>query len=457
VNQNAGKILVSGSGHWRRRVRLNLAAVEPSAVSTFVTLAEGDLWKQHWILNCAEAWAALFPTELEKKRELLESRLTTGPFHLRLLAWIVFHQFAHALGQKPPGFPCPTAERSKEETGVLQPTRDILATAPLKRGSFNFIDRFHAVESTIERVETVTGAELQRLRSEAATTLMDPPVEGTPPERGIEGMFCTGDTKISGLSSTSVLDAAFDDLLRRSPLPRHLEGALPQAYLTGEDPWTARHSPLPDDDQSAWPRAEELGGGAQKPVDLLGLRQKLFLLVSQHQVPADEAVIAARAQVFTWRDDYVFRLWWEEGTDGTREVSSHRCPTTMNGRTFAFDLGNWWEPQIPPGKRPLAFAVGAQHLLTGCSADSFPARLWVTEFGWKPSSQNPLIWLEHNEPVVRYERIHGVPRFTHWGHARQPLVGRWLVKKSSRERLSKEPGPFRMFDDFERFSSDAER
>jgi hypothetical protein len=269
-------------------------------------------------------------------------------------------------------------------------------------------------------------------------------------------MLCSGDTKITGLSSTSVLDAAFDDLLRRSPLPPHLEGALPQAYLTGEDPWITRHSPLPDDDQSAWPTEEELGGGAQKPLDLVGLRQKLYLLVSQHQVPADEAVIAGRAQVFTWRDDYVFLLWSEEGTDETREVSSHRCPTTMNGRTFALFLGSWWEPQIPLGKRPLAFAVGAQRLLHACCPDFFPARLWVTEFGWKPSPLNPLLWLENSEPVARYERIHGVPRFTHSGHPRQPLLGRWLVRKSSWGRLSKERGPFRMFDDFQRFSSDVE-
>lgn len=137
-------------------------------------------------------------------------------------------------------------------------------------------------------------------------------------------------------------------------------------------------------------------------------------------------------------------------------ISSGHCPTTMSGRTFAFDFKDWWEPDISRGKRPITFAVGGQQRLVFCFPEFMPASLWRSEFGWQPASDNPLVWLAANQPIARYEYVHGALRFTQSGHPCQPRLCRWLVKKSAWESLAKKHGPFRMRDDFQRFSSDVE-
>lgn len=128
----------------------------------------------------------------------------------------------------------------------------------------------------------------------------------------------------------------------------------------------------------------------------------------------------------------------------------------MSGRTFALDFDEWWEPQFKHGKRPLTFAVGGHQRLALCSPEFMPARLWRTEFGWWPAGNNPLVWLAESGPVVRYEWIHGIPRFTQTGHPRQPVLGRWVVKKSAWDSVTKTHGPLRMRDEFQRFPSNVE-
>jgi len=218
-----------------------------------------------------------------------------------------------------------------------------------------------------------------------------------------------------------------------------------------------RATPIPDADPSSWPSENELSERGQKQVDLPAIRRKIFLLATQHAVAADEIVLAARVQVFTWCEDFIFRLWWDEGDADSKEITSDACPTTMSGRTFAFDFDEWWEPSLKHGKRPVTFAVGGHQRLAICFPEFMPARLWRDEFGWRPAKHNPLIWLAGNEPVARYECIHGVTRFTRSGHPRQPVLGRWLVKKATWKSLEGSHGPFRIRDDFQRFSSNVER
>jgi hypothetical protein len=129
----------------------------------------------------------------------------------------------------------------------------------------------------------------------------------------------------------------------------------------------------------------------------------------------------------------------------------------MSGRTFAFDFGDWFEPRIMQGKRPLTFAVGGPQRLALCFPEFMPAMMWRTEFGWQPFPENPLVWQKDGRSVARYQCIHGTPRFTQSGHPRQPILWRWLVKRDEWEILLKTRGPFRWRDDFEHFSSDVER
>lgn len=434
-----------------------LAAHDPRTMAKFIELAEGDSWKQYWILNAAESWAALAPQELNNSRQQIESWLRQGPLHQRMQAWIVLHQLAEKLGTSPPPFPNPTAKSGADETIIIQPSREILHSPGQRRGSFHFVDRFQSAESAISRVEAVTGAGLDRVRSRIAEDLMnltpeDPDIKPWPVR--IRGR---GDTRINSLEPQIILDNALDECLRESPLPDRLEGPFTQAYLGNENPWILRTSPIPYDGQLAWPDDQELRGSAQNPQTSSAIRQALFLIATQGRLDPDEIVLAAEIQAFTYKEDFALMVWWEETTKDGLPTRSHSCPATLSGRTFAFSMNQWWEPRVKPEQRPLTFAVGGQHRLTLCFPVFLPARLWREEFGWNPAPDNPLIWMADGCVVARYERLHGPPRLTQSGHPRQPRLDRWLVKRSVWETLSNARGPFRMLDDFQQLASDVER
>jgi hypothetical protein len=432
-----------------------LAAHEPGIIAKLIELTDGDLWKQHWILNSAEVWAARFPTQLERSRGILECWMEQSPLHLRIQAWIVLRKLALSLGKQLPTFPNP-APASRRNPTVSQPTRHIMDVPAVQRGSVRSVEIHHSCDTTIERVEHVTSVDLTDVRSDVATRLMwvtPDDINADPWATRIRGR---GDFQCNSLRGNLILDEAFDACLRRSPLPERLQGKFAQAFLGSENPWTLRASPMPDPDVSAWPTEDELRSREPKPWEKTAIRQKLYLLATQHRVSADEIVLAARAQVFTWCDDYIFRFWWEEGSEESNAISSHSCPTTMSGRTFVFDFGNWFEFEIELGKRPLTFAVGGQQRLALCFPEFMPALMWRTEFGWEPSPENPLVWFKEGRAVGRYESIHGPPRFTRSGNTRQPVLGRWLVKRDEWENL-KTRCQVRWRDEFEHFPSDVER
>lgn len=430
-----------------------LAAHDPSVVEKFLELPDDDLWKQYWLLNVAEVWATVFPEELEDSRIVLEKWLTSGPLHRRLQTWIVLRRLAQNQGRPLPPFPHPNGD-AKAQMVVLRPARQIMATPRTQRGSLNFVDLHTSVQSTIERVEHVTSENLDAVMSQVAEKLRQAAPENSDDEPWPTKIRCRGDTRCSSLQRDLILDEAFDKWLQQSPLPASLQGYFAQAYLGNEDPWILRASLVPDETPLDWPIEEDLGGPNQKPADLSAIRRKLFLLATQHGVAGDEMVLAAKVQIFTSYDDFIFRLWWEESHLESNVVSSGQCPTTLGGRTFAFDFKDWWEPYISPGKRPITFAVGGQQRLAFCFLEFMPARLWLSDFGWRPANDNPLVWMAANSLVARYESVHGIPRFTQSSHSRQPRLSRWLVKKPVWEDLAKTNGPFRMCDDFEHCPND---
>lgn len=429
---------------------------EPKTVGSFLQLANDDLWKQHWILNAAEVWAALYPEELEKSRPILEAWQATGPLHRRLQAWIVLHRLAKSRGNPKPPFPHPSQDDGNNQNNFHLPTRQILVTPVTKHGSIRFVDLHNSAESTIERVEHVTSANLDGVRGAVAEKLSHVAPDNYDGAPWTTRIRCHGDTRCSSLQGNLILDEAFDECLRKSPLPPTLQGCFAQAYLGSENPWILRATPIPDGEPAGWPSEDELRGTSKQPADQGKIRKKLFLLATQHGIADNEIVLAAKVQVFTYCDDYIFHFWWRECGGEANEVSANTCPTTMSGRTFAFDFDDWWEPHNKQRRRPLTFAVGGHQRLALCFPEFLPARLWRSEFGWQPADNNPLVWRSGNQTVARYECIHSIPRFTQSGHPRQPILGRWIIAKSAWEELTKTRGPFQMRDEFQRFSSNIE-
>jgi hypothetical protein len=423
-----------------------IVANDPGVIELLLSTATASPWQQHWILNSAEVWATVYPEQTEKARTTLEIQSSSASLHLRMQAWLILFLLAKRTDQVPPDFPRPPQMETVGSVELARPAREILASPSHNRGAFRFVDKFHSAESTIDRVCEVTGANLTRVKSDVASRLMTLSGEEEP-TGWIEKTFGWGDTRVTGPIGDIVLDEAFDRLLQRSPLPEHLHCSFSQAYLNSEDPWIYRQTPIPDDSND-WPSERDLEANSDS------IRQKLLLLATQNRVPTGELVLAAKVQAFTYKEDFALRVWWQED-QSTKGIVSHPCPTTLNGRTFAFHYGNWWEPQLPEGSRPLTFGVGGHNRLTLSSLEMFPAAAWL-EFGWTPSPTNPLVWLSGGDQVARYERLHGPPRSTRSGHPRQPLMNRWLVKRDAWEVAKRKLGPLRMFDDFERLRSDVE-
>lgn len=435
----------------------SLVMHDRKAISELLELTAGDPWKQQWILNSAEVWATLYPGELKSNSPMLEMYMASGPLHRRLQVWIVLSRVAQSLGEHPPVFPHVKPTDKGEGECILKPARHIMASTPIKRGSILFVNCSQTCESTIRRVQSVTGADLVEVRSEVAMKLLESSPEDLDTMAWPVRIRCSGDTQITSFLSESILDEAFDKCLGQNPLPKELQIPFTQAYLSNEDPWILRNSPLPDMDPTAWPSEEEVGGTTGTTPNPTMIRQKLHLLATQHGISSDELAIAARVQVFSWREDCIYCLWWEESAEDAGQVDARGCPRTLSGRTYVFGFQDWWEPELDREKCPLMFAVGGQQRLSLSFPQFFPARLWASKFKWCPSPYNPLIWLEDGKPVARYERIHGTLRNLSSGYPRQPLLDRWVVKKAAWEKLGHEHGPFKQNEDFQVFKSDVEK
>lgn len=427
---------------------------DPLLVSEFIELSGNDNWKKLWILNAAEVWATLFPGELETSRPILEEWLKIDPLHLRLQIWIILKRLNRYAGIDDPGFPNPPWNDDVEESSIFQPMQEIFHSPPEQHGSFRSLNRYSSAESTMKRIESCTGADLQIIRNEISNLLMNDRAQALTPTEWSQAIVCRGDMNLNRENIQPILDIAFDKHLGRNPVPSHFQVPFSRAYLSNEDPWVIRFSPVPDDNLEVWPKEDELRGAIDDPAELQALHQKMLSLATNHKVSPEEIVIAAKVQVFTWEDDFILNAW-QEGVS-SQEVSPTQCLSTFCGRTFVFIHDDWLEPH-QPGRSPIAFVVGGQQNLWNCFPEFLPSKRWINEFGWQPSDANPLIWHYRDEVVARYENIHGPVRRARSGHFRQPLLSRWIAKKSVFDEIQNRFGPFRMINDFNCYKCDLER
>lgn len=420
---------------------------EPRCIRTFLQIAQNDEWKKYWILNAAEVWATCFPEEFSREISSMQEVLT-GRLRFRLQSWVNLVCLADRLDTARPTFPNPP-EVPFEESRLIRPAREILSTPGDKRGSLHFVDRFGAADSLIQRLEYATGADFRQLRSNVSTSLTQAVREDFDSLPWPARICCYRDTRMSNMQAEEVLDGELDKVLQSRALPERLQAPFTQVFLSSEDPWTLRHTPMPGM-ESLWPSDSELSNAENKG-DFTSIRGRLASLAVSHGVPDGETVVAARVQVFTNHRDVILRFWYDNGIEALRPT---RYPSTLNGRTFVFHFDSWWEPQ-DEDYRCVAYACGGLSRLMLASPDFLPSCIWASEFGWHHLPTNPHIWLsEKGQPVARFERLHGSPRSA-MRCERQPYLGRWLAKTSVWEDIAAAYG-FRMHDDLEVFDTDTE-
>lgn len=432
-----------------------LVAYSPEIAVSVFALTKDDPWKRHWVLNAAEVWAELYPREFKEIGIELENSIKGELLSCRLQAWIVLSAMARQLNLPLPDFPYPTASQGKRCAHIVEPLRQIFAMEERARGSIRLVDRNRAAEGVIESVEHALGADLADVRSEVAKRLFNAPPDDDETDPWPTKIRGYGDTRCNSFVGDLILDEVYDEVLENNPLPPGIELYFAQAYLGNEDAFMLRFSPRSGENFENWPSEDQMCGIGEKDPDYAVVREQLHLLATQDGIAEDEMVLAARLQVFTYREDLIFRFWWEEGSVDSGTVHGWGCPTTLSGRTFPFHWEVWWEQKVKVGMRPVAFAAGGHQRLSFSFPEFVPAKMWGTDFGWRPSHQNPLVWLCDGKPIARYELVHGPLRSTQTGHPRQPLIGRWVVKKAAWEQAIGK-NSFRPRDDFERFPSNVE-
>jgi len=418
-----------------------LAAHHPEIIKTLFALTANDEWKARWILNAAERWAFLEPAAIKEADQYITAWFEKGPLEHRLQAWLIKAALCFKTERPLPSLPWPSTV-SRSVNTLITKQREALELPPVTFGLMHVSDRHRAATQHLACLEAAVG-ELNGVRHRTAELLDDLP-ERDRSRPWPESMRQHGDTNVGLVDVGRLIGRAIEE--RMPAPPPAIVARLAQGFLPNEDPWVLRHSPFPDDDLSAWPDEDEIGGW-RKPPDVSVLRRRLLLLACEHTIEPDETVLAAHAEVYSSFYDVHFNVWWQQDLGDESEIRTSRVPTTISGRSFTWWLGNWWQPSLDETNNPLTFMPGGFQRLAHCFVDWFPARLWAGALNWAPSGDDPLIWTMAGKPVARYQRLHGRIRESNNYHHRQPTLTRWLVKRSAFEMISEKLGRLHRCDD----------
>jgi hypothetical protein len=142
-----------------------LASLRPNVIAVLLAGIKNDLWKSRWILNAAEAWAALLPDAIYVLRPEIEEWLSSDSLEHRLQAWIVLSRAAiESDGEKPR---LQWSASNPEPTLIARRARDILEAPVEMRGLMRLSHRHRAASEHIRMLEATFG-DLPTVRHRAA-------------------------------------------------------------------------------------------------------------------------------------------------------------------------------------------------------------------------------------------------------------------------------------------------
>jgi hypothetical protein len=437
LNSRSGEV-VSSASHGIHA----LVGLDPKLIDYLFARIGDDRWRARWLLNAAEAWAALASGGVAVARSRIEVWLNSDSLEHRLQAWIVLARLNCDRNLPPPALSWP--QDAASESQILRPRREILEMPSETYGLLRISQRHNAARSHLHRLEAVAG-DLSTVTNRTAELLAELPSDVRPRHEWPESIRQHGDMDVGLVDIEQVLGLAIDDTMPCPPL--RIVPLLAQGFLSNEDPWIVRHTPSPDDDLTAWPTENDIGGW-QQPPDLKLLRERLVMLACHHKVGQNEQVLAAQVEVYSAFYDIHYHVWWEQNRASHEELRVSGLPRTISARSFGWWLAKWWEPQRKYGEYPAAFFPGGSQRLAHSYVSWFPSRLWLS-LKWRPLSQNPLFWTLDGKPVARYESFHGLSRQTQNYHHRQPIVKRWVVTKEGFEMMQNALGGLRRRDEID--------
>ena len=430
-----------------------LVAVTPeSIVPLFQTLR--DEWSQHWLLNAAEAWAALHPDALQAVRAKLDEIMHSARLEPRLQAWVVLCSLADIRKEPRPVFPFRPA-KAENDTQRWPARGGILETSPTVQGVMRYIDRHSGAKGKLERL-SACGFDFSDIENEIASNLLNQPAKVDTLSAFKKASRRDNDLACSGLETEHAVDEAIDRALGSGCSQQRLS-RLAQGIFDNEDPWLLRQTPIPTSAPKEWPSEHQLDANVTAS-NIAGIAKELRHLATVHALPEGWLVAAACVYAATWRDDFAFFTWLEETPGEQHLITAVRRPTCPSGRSFVWWLGDHYEPAPPNDLAVMGYFSGGAQRLCHSFLEIQPSKLW-RKFGWRLNEANPLQWMQESDVVAMHQRIHGPPRGSNHGpHNRQPLLHRWIVRADALGVASVNASlAFRLREDFVRVAGEFEK
>jgi hypothetical protein len=413
-----------------------------------------DEWPRWWLLNAAEAWAALHPDALERVYPLLEKIMVEDHFMSRLQAWLILYKLADIKGTERPAFPM-KAPAGSQASYVRRSGGGIFDIGPQTRGIMRFVDRCAGARRRLKHLYDC-GFDFSQLESEISGALLQTPTEMNALETLRRVPHRDDDCICGDLSTDHAVGDSIDRVLAGDPFSQQDLPRMAQGFFDNEDPWLLRHTPLPSPTPEEWPKDNELGA-LSRTFDASRVLERCRHLALTHAVPEGWQAIGACVYLATWKYDFMFHAWLERKPEDSIIVIAPRLPSCPSGRTFLWWLGGHFEPDPPNGASVMAFFSGGGFRIAHSYLKIQPAKLW-RELGWQPDARNPLQWHKDGHVVAFYQRLHGpLPHISGRGpHFRQPLLERWLVRNGALAAANASLGPFRMRESYDHFPVDFE-
>lgn len=405
----------------------------PNCLPSVFSAIGTDAWRVRWLLTLSEVWAVTHPDAMETAADRLAELSVGAPLDIRLQVWIVTTMMNRGKDVPAPSFVFVDSNAPDNRVAVNQ-IPGILHTTPQMRGSFRLVDRHLSAATVLRKVETTTGIDCDDLEPRIGARLLA--LGGTDYEQRPwpELIHNANDWLCPNERGHQVISEELDRILGERIGSSEQLLRFAQGFLGSEDGWILRQSPIPHPALENWPSSNRLGGDYHHPPASSEVRDWLRQTAVIDGIGADEKVIAACMKVYSWREDFVYECWFQERPQSIHP--SNGMPTTLNGRSFAWMLGtNWWERRMPAGSRSITFRTGGCQQLLHCFPEVIPSRIWLSEFGWRPSESDPYLWNKDGVPVARFESLHG-PLDSHTTYAgRSPVLHRWVVNANALDDL----------------------
>jgi hypothetical protein len=384
---------------------------------------------QERVLLLIERAAASAPLAYEPFSEIVRTCYEGVDLGLKLQAWVILKVVERRTGEGFPEWQLPVPPEQETFLSTSSAGRGVLDIPSIPRGVAYELHGSDIVLSLLRRLEGATMEDLDDVeRKYVAYTEAKPhDIEHAEPLA-----INRGQMRVHNLPHrTQLMKVIYHELFRGRWKDTSLV-AIGQALLKSDEPFISLQSPFQAVNAEEWAIdhvLEQLSSNKSALMDG-------FLPHIQAGVSNDEVVLGAVLHSYSWSTD-VEVVFDTVLRDRGFELMEANTMTTMNGRTFALYSDDRFDPQdVSEPILRMTYNAGGIGEFNNQSMLCYPSLIWTNLFRWYPSADNPFVWLEDGNRIIRFEHLHGPVRdITQDQLHRQPFLQRWVCSKETFEKI----------------------